>query len=148
MGKHPLSRFKYAETLYLYPDGHAVAVNKKRDKRAGEITWVSVFERLMPSFSVPHGRVIINREAIPMVLKSETFRVHESGGSEKTKEMGIKVHTFVMNYGGGETYLYTYPNLIIGDISWQTSANLETWEDVKTSREWACINIGEWFREE
>jgi prepilin-type processing-associated H-X9-DG protein len=153
--KFPRKLLKTARVMYLYADGHASVVHERRDPKAGNIEWVTLHERLpvqvLSGFSSAAaktaGRLIINREAIPLILSAQ--RVHwyapePRHGSDKSKALGLAIGIIGLNFGSGYMHMYTIPDILCGDITIQTDTS-ETWSEVKEDRRWGSMNVSDVF---
>lgn len=153
--KFPSKLLKTARVMYLYADGHASVVHERRDPKAGNIEWVTLHERLpvqvLSGFSgagaKTTGRLIINREAIPLILSSQ--RIHwyapePRHGSDKSKAIGLSVGIIGLNFGSGYMHMYTIPDVLCGDITIQAGTS-ETWAEVKADRRWGSMNVSDVF---
>lgn len=109
--------------LYLYADGHAVAVFEKRDKQTGvNIEYIEVFEKLVHPTAplLFKGRIVFHRyhaAGMFQLLKGAKYvRAHLpvlSEGSDATKRLNLKVGGLEIQLAKGGTIIFsTVPEVL------------------------------------
>lgn len=135
----PASLRRTARTLYLYPDGHAVVVHQRLPGEGG--SWATAHQRVIEHLRIPAGRLIIAREAIPLVLAARDLRIDRSAGTSITKQLGLQAVELSLNLGLGLAIFHLIPDVISSDISWQSDAAPEAWEDLHAGEEWGVQDL-------
>ena len=129
---------KTSVNAYLYSDGHMVLRHRKRDKDAGEITWVTIYQNVGIK-AMFKGRLVIDKGALPFVLHSSRVDAREPSfdrGSENTKKLGLNVGS-VSLYNGSDYgfHINLFDTLISSDFTYQPNTN-EKFDDVKDLYSW------------
>lgn len=146
---------KTCRCAYLYADGHMVLAHEKRDRDAGTVEWVTIYENLgvLPRFQ--EGRLIIKPEVLPFLLEASHVNAGRSSvknGSQRTKEAGISVQTIELQAKkGGEGrhwswHINQFPDLIVPDIEYQENVS-ESFEDVEGQYRWSGYSIKHVYRQ-
>lgn len=138
-----LSDTKDMAYAYIYFSGDTVIVHRKRIG-AAEVEHATVH---IGAFTVHRGlgRLVVHgREIMAMLLKSRWIGWQGPSvthGSPLTKERGIRIGCVYMDFGAGETWLHTFPDLISCDLTIQEDHgpflyNSDCWRfgDVQISR--------------
>jgi len=144
------SELKSVNVAYLYDDGHLVLVHEKRDKHAGTVSWVTIYQNVGIK-TYYKGRLIIDKGALPFVLHStaiEAKAANISGGSENTKRLGISVETIILRNGISDSgfIISNFPDIISSDIKYQENVT-ESFADVRESYSWAFHNVSKVYAE-
>lgn len=136
------SEIKTCNCAYLYEDGHLVMVHRKKDRDAGDVQWVTVYENvgIVCQFE---GRLIIDPSALPFILMSKRITASEpsvTSGSDNTKRLNIKTGSIILYNGIDHRgwIISTMPDLITSDVRLQ-SDSAETFDEVKEISTW-CIH--------
>ena len=125
------SEIKTCKTAYLYHDGHLVLVHKKRDKDAGEINWVTMYQSIgiKTYFSKP-GRLIIDQEVLPFLTVCSRIDVKTADvkrGSDNTRKLNLPVESISL-YNGVPEYgwhISNFPGLISSQIYYNDNDTTE-----------------------
>ena len=141
---HPRKRI---QTVYLYPDGHAVVVWQKRDRDAGTIEWVEIHERWGPVVGFIEGRLILKPELAALVKHARAISAKEAtveAGSEKTKAANLALDTLEVLSRGAEwpVYFHNIPHMLSGPWTYQPHIDLENFEAVRENVMWSSFNVG------
>lgn len=151
------------ETVYLYPDGHAVAVYRQYHAKSGkDVQWVELHERWMPNAFVPQwnasdkgpdgralgarGRIILKGRVATLVRKATHLSVYRENNSQALDRLGLTQRSLIVTVPGGEFSLDYIEGVTSGDFTIQDacfdgSDVSERWEDVKHAREWGTSRV-------
>ena len=116
------SELKTCDCAYLYNDGHFVMVHKKRDKDAGDVQWVTIYENIGIKVSLPDGyRLIIKPETLSFIMYASKITGKSASadmGSDNTKRLGIAIESISLYNGNGYKawHITNMPDLISADI--------------------------------
>ena len=134
-----------ARVLYLYPDAHGILIHQRKDRDVGMMTWATGHQRFLPRLRLPSGRLVINREAIPLVAKAKELRVQWSEGTTHTRNLGVRALELELDFGLGLSIFHLVPGLISSDILWQDGAVREEWKDLREGEEWGLQRLSRLF---
>ena len=134
-----------ARVLYLYPDAHGVLIHQRKDKDVGLMTWATGHQQFLPRLRVPSGRLVINREAIPLVAKAKELRVQWSEGTTHSRRLGVRPMELEIDFGLGLSVFHLLPDVISSDILWQDGAASERWEDLHEGEPWGMQRLSRLF---
>lgn len=156
------------ETVYLYPDGHAVAVYRQYHAKSGkDVQWVELHERWMPHAFVPqwnasdkdangkpkgpHGRIILKGRVAPLFRKATHLSVYRENNSEALERLGLTQRTLVVTLPGGEFSLDYIERATSGDFTLQDycfdgSDVSQRWEDVQNIERWGDYRVAKIHR--
>ena len=116
------SEIKSCRCAYLYDDGHVVLVHEKRDKDAGKVEWVTIYQSIgvKTSFKKP-GRLIIDPAVLPFLSicsRVEVSPACDRNGSDNTKARNIAVESISFRNGSTDRpwFISSFPGLISSDI--------------------------------
>lgn len=115
------SEIKTCKTAYLYHDGHLVLVHEKRDKDAGRVEWVTIYENIgIKTYFKEPGRLIISKEVLPFLSVAKRVDVRPknyNNGSDNTRSRNIAVETISL-YNGSDYgwHISNFPDVISSDI--------------------------------
>ena len=140
---------KRLRTVYLYPDGHAVAMWEKRDRDAGTIEWAEIHERWGPAVGIQTGRLILNGQLALLVRGARAVNARPASidaGSESTRAAGLALDTLeVLPQGAGidwPVHFHNVPSMLSGPWTFQPDAGAETFDDVREKATWGLSNVG------
>jgi hypothetical protein len=142
MKRIPNGILRTARVLYLYGDGHAVIAHERKDRMAGRIHWVTAHEKAGPDVRLASGRLIVVKEAIPMILSAKSVGAAHGAGSNATSQRSLRIVDLEIDHGAGPVYFHLFPELVSGDISWQAEAACERFDSVVEGREWGTLPVG------
>lgn len=134
-----------ARVLYLYPDAHGILVHQRKDRDVGLVAWATGHQHFLPRLRLPSGRLVINREAVPLVAKAKELRVQWSEGTTHTRRLDVRPMELGIDFGFGLSLFHFLPDLISSDIHWQESAASERWEDLREGGEWGLQRLSRLF---
>ena len=142
---------KTCRVAYLHSDGSAVLWHEKRDKDAGKVEWVTVYENIGINVSMEEGkRLIISKGVLPFLRVATQIRVHGpsiKGGSENTKKLGLMVETIELIAKNGQPwFISNFPGTISSDI--YSYESKDTFKDLKNCRVWGDLKIKAVYTEE
>ena len=132
---------------YLYSDGHMVLVHEKRDRDAGFVNWVTIYQNIDVTCQINEGRFIIDKSVLPFALQATSIQAKPASresGSENTKRMGIAVQNIILRNGLGSWIIPQFPDLISSDIKYQPETS-ESFEDLKDQYYWSDYRIKKVF---
>lgn len=117
---------KTCTCLYLYADGHAVACYEKRDREAGRVEYVEIYERIVAarSFLGFKGRIVFHDgDAFLPLLKGARHVTAEAPtvdrGSDATKRKEIAVGNLaILPAKGGELRWNLIPDVLSSGITY------------------------------
>ena len=117
---------KTCTCLYLYADGHAVACYEKRDREAGRVEYVEIYEKIVAarSFLGFHGRIVFHDgEAFLPLLKGARHVTASTPaidrGSEATKRKEIAVgEVAILPAKGGELRWNLIPDVLSSGLTY------------------------------
>lgn len=136
---------KRIQTVYLYSDGHAVAIWEKDDPSAGKVEWVEIHERWGPQVLFCAGRLVLKPE-MAQLLKScvgvEAAPASVEAGSPNTRERGIALDTLSLRVRGADhpVILHGIPEWLSGPWLYQGNVD-ETFDEVKDCQLWSLHNV-------
>jgi len=139
------SEFKTLKHAYLYADGHMVLSHEKRDRDAGNVRWVTIYENvgIKPLFG-GKGRLIIDKGALSFCLHATAIKAEEKSwdrGSDNTKKAGIAVETVILYNGNDRGFIISsFPDMISSDLKYQPETS-EKFEDVKNIFTWGFETV-------
>ena len=137
------AEIKTCHVAYLYGDGHLVMVHKKRDRDAGDVYWVTIYESIGIECRFD-GRLIIDACVLPFLSVASRIEAKEAAtdrGSQKTKEMGLPVEAISL-YNGSDWgwHLSNFPGIISSQLSYQ-AGETELYSDIQSKYYWAGHSI-------
>lgn len=136
---------KRIQTVYLYADGHAVAICEKNDPCAGKVEWVEIHERWGPQVLFCAGRLVLKPE-LAQLLKScvgvSAAPARVEAGSRNTRERGIALDTLELRVRGAEhpVVLHGIPEWLSGPWNYQGNVD-ETFDEVKDNSFWSTHTV-------
>lgn len=139
---------KRLRTVYLYPDGHAVAAWEKYDREAGTVEWIEIHERWGPAVAFSTGRLILKGELALLVKDARTVDAELASleaGSERSRAAGLALDTLrVLPKGAGvdwPVYFHNIPSMLSGPWTYQPEVETETFDQVREATRWSLSNV-------
>ncbi len=148
---------------YLYHDGHGVGVFEETHSKSGaRVEWVEVWEKFADCYISQHvpdsardkdnnglWRIILSGGLPGLVRKAKHLAVWEDNSSEKTKSMGIRVHSLVVTLKDGDFTVNDIPGVMGSDFHYQGSefGVSEKFSDVLEKTHWGDKLIAKIHRE-
>lgn len=139
---------KRLRTVYLYPDGHAIACWEKHDREAGQIEWVEIHERWGPAVGLKTGRLILSGQLALLVRDARAVNAKPAAlerGSDRTRELGLAPDALeVLPKGAGIDWPVVFNSIadvLSAEWTYQPEAETETFEEVRESVRWSLSNV-------
>lgn len=144
------AEIKTCRVAYLYHDGHCILMHAKRDKDAGKVEWVTIYENIgiEVNFDKP-GRLIIDPAVLPFITVAKYIRVStERAGSEYTRKHGIQTECIELRSGVVDTpwFIINFPGMISSDIYFNDNCT-STFKDIASPHTWGMVSIKAIYRE-
>lgn len=155
---------KTARVAYVYADGHAAVVHRKKDPDVGELDFVTLHETL--GFTIRHltlkntlaerGRLIVSEGAVHMLPHLKTLGwsdIHGEHGSPNTQKQGIRLGTISVNFSDdwrGETYFPVIDGLSSNWTPQCEARHSRTWAEAMRddSHSWSGMPVASIYRAE
>jgi hypothetical protein len=129
---------KHFACAYLYSDGHCVLKLRRTDAKSGQILeWVDIFQTTIKCRF--EGRIIFDNAGVfKLALSMPCVEILKNNGSDKTKELGIKVVSLLLRRTGDFINYIPFvsmPGFYSGVFTHQPEVS-ETFESVKNNYSW------------
>ena len=141
---------KTCRVAYLHSDGHLVIWHSKKDKDAGSVEWVTIWENIGIDVTMPDDRrLIISKGVLPFLVNATRIRVNPpsvESGSDNTRKMGLSVECIELRNGTNEPWVISnFPGVISSDI--YSHESNEKFSDYEGKCRWGDLPISKVHRE-